>query len=112
MLSGGQLTQRVTFRRQAIRTADGGGGAAVTWAGLCTVWGRVRYEKGRERLEHDRVAAAMAGILTVRSSSETRAVTTADIVMIDDEPHAIRSIADPDGRREQIEMVVEKGVAL
>ena len=109
-MRAGRLNKRVTFQRLA-RDDDGGGGGAKAWVPLLTVWGSYAPERGRERLEAGRVSSAIGGVLTVRSSTQTRAVTSADRVLIDEVPHQIRSAANPDQRSRSIEMIVESGVA-
>lgn len=109
-MRAGQLNKRVTFQT-ATETSDGGGGGSTSWGGNVTVWGQFRPERGRERLEAGRLESAEAGVLTVRSSEATRAITSAYRVLIDSIPFNIRAVSNPDQRNKAIEMVVEKGVA-
>jgi SPP1 family predicted phage head-tail adaptor len=51
----GALRDRVTLESPS-RTADGGGGAAVTWTTVAEVWAAVRPITGAERLEADQIA--------------------------------------------------------
>lgn len=106
-----RLRKRVTFQRES-RTADGAGGYALAWTTLCSVWGQNAPERGRERVAAGRVEADLTGILTVRSSTKTRAVTTSDKVLIDGVAHNIRSISNPDQGNRFLEMVVERGVSV
>lgn len=109
-MRAGSLNKRVTFeRRRAID--DGGGGGGIVWEAFLTVWGGLRPERGRERLEAGRLEAVVAGVLQVRSSSDARGVTEADRVVIDNVPHQIRAIVNPDQRNRMLEMTVERGVA-
>jgi SPP1 family predicted phage head-tail adaptor len=48
------LRDRLTLE-QPVRTADGGGGAAVSWEAVIDVWAHVRPITGDERLHHDQL---------------------------------------------------------
>lgn len=109
-MRAGALNKRVTFQREK-RTDDGSGGSSREFVDDFTVCGEFKPERGRERLEAGRLEAASAGILNVRSSSTTRSVDESWRVLIDDMPHQIRGISDPDGRNRALEFVVERGVA-
>lgn len=109
-MAAGPLRDRVTFQR-ATRTPDGAGGAALAWTDEVTVWGGFRPQRGRETLEVGRLESAVAGVLTVRSSPDTREITAADRVQIDGESYQIRTITNPDRRNKMLEFVVERGVA-
>lgn len=109
-MAAGHLRDRVTFQR-ATRTSDGRGGASILWQNLVTVWGGFRPERGREQLAAGRLESSVAGILTVRSSVETRAVAAADRVLIDDVAYQVRTIINPDRRDKYLELTIERGVA-
>lgn len=109
-MRAGRLNKRVVFQT-ASSSADGGGGGAKTWSDSLTVWGGFVPERGRERLEAGRVNAADAGVLSVRSSTASRAITTAYRVKIDGVPYNIRGISNPDQHNKELQMVVERGVA-
>lgn len=110
MIAAGRLNKRVAFERPQ-RTDDGGGGASVTWVREFTVWGALTPERGRERLQAGRLASEVAGVLKVRSSSQTRDVDETYRVIVDNVPYQVRAIANPDQRNAVLEMVVERGVA-
>jgi len=112
MTAIGQLRDRVSFHRlDATTDAYGNVTSGYSGAAFLTVWGAFRPERGRERIEGGRLEASHAGVLTVRSSSDTRAVTTADQARIDGVEYQIRTIANPDRRGRFLEMTVERGVA-
>ena len=50
----GALRDRLTLQAQA-RSADGGGGATVTWEPVAELWAAVRPISGDERLRHDAI---------------------------------------------------------
>lgn len=109
-MTAGPLRKRVVFERQTV-TSDGGGGGSVTWSTLLTAWGGFAPQRGRERINNGRLAESVAGVLTVRSSSDSRGVTSADRVKIDGVPYQIHSITNPDQRNQYLEMTVERGAA-
>lgn len=109
-MPAGRRRKRVTFQ-EAFETPDGGGGNATSWRNTVTVWGGLREERGRERVEAGRLESAMAGTLTVLSSSDTRQIGAANRVLIDGIAYQIRSIGNPDQKNKELEMVVERGVA-
>tara|TARA_Y100000815_G_scaffold228067_1_gene216877 strand:- start:305 stop:646 length:342 start_codon:yes stop_codon:yes gene_type:complete len=112
MPGAGQLRDRVSFYRLT-EADDGYGNVHSGWADdpFLTVWGAFQPERGRERLEAGRMESAVAGVLTVRSSADARAVTPADKVAVKGEDYAIRSITNPDRRNRFLEILVERGVA-
>jgi SPP1 family predicted phage head-tail adaptor len=110
-MTAGQLRNRVAFQ-QELRADDGGGGSEVTWPTAFTVWGGFRPERGQERLEAGRLQSAVAGVLTVRATSQTDQIKAEDWrCTIDGDPYNIRSIVDRDMRGKFYEMTVERGVA-
>jgi SPP1 family predicted phage head-tail adaptor len=108
MARAGQLSDRVTFEAEQL-TPDGGGGSALAWISVATVWGQFIPERGRERLEAGRLESAIAGVLRVRSSALMRTITAAHRVQIKSVPYQIRSFSNPDRRNRMIEMLVESG---
>lgn len=107
-MRGGRLRKRVIFERSG-RANDGGGGAAVSWAPIGTVWGGYRPETSSERLDAGRLQSETAGTLTIRSSIFARTITSADRVIIDGIPHQIRSITNPDQKDAGLALLVERG---
>jgi SPP1 family predicted phage head-tail adaptor len=107
----GRMRDRVSFQSEE-RTSDGGGGFTINWVTVVTVWGQLVLETGREKLQADRLESAVAGTLTVRSSTETLAITAGMRAVIDGVSYQIRSISNRDRRDDYLEMVVEQGVAI
>lgn len=105
-MRAGRLRKRVTFQSES-RSSDGGGGSAITWGNDLEVYGEFAPQKGREQLEAGRLEAALAGILRVRSSSETRAIDETWTVVIGSDRYQIRSIINPDQKNDMLEMTVE-----
>jgi SPP1 family predicted phage head-tail adaptor len=111
MPGAGRLNKRVTFQRE-VRIPDGGGGADRVWSDYFSCDGAYSPERGREKIEAGRLESSSAGILVVRSSSETRIVDEAYRVIIDGIAHQIRAIGNPDQHDRFLEFVVERGVAI
>lgn len=103
--------RKVQFQRLAAAPDDLGNVTDGTWSPFLTVWGEYRPERSTERLEAARTEASVAGVLIVRSSSDTRAVTEADRVVIRGVAHNIRGIVNPDQMDRYLHMRVERGVA-
>lgn len=112
MSGAGQLRDPVQFQRLDTTTDTLGNMSAGTWADLWKDAGELRLEKGRERVTAGRLEGASAGVLRVRSSTQTRAVTTEDSVVINSVRYNIRSNDPLDRQQAWLEMVVESGVAV
>ena len=52
------------------RTADGGGGAIVTWEPVAELWAAVRPISGDERLRHDAVTARVTHEVWIRHRAD------------------------------------------
>lgn len=61
----GALRHRLTLER-LVRTADGAGGFAESWAVEATVWGRLRPLSGGEATESGRLVGRHAYEITIR----------------------------------------------
>lgn len=110
-MSAGRLRHRCAFERRDT-TADAYGNVSAGWVSLVTVWGGLSVERGRERMEAGRLESDVGGVLHVRSSSETRAITAADRVTIDGQVYVINSVTNPDQRDVMLEMTIIRGVAV
>lgn len=111
MTRAGQLRERVTFQAEQ-RTPDGAGGAALAWEPVLTVWGQYVPRSAREAVDAGRLQESESGTLTVRASSETRAITSAHRVLIRGVPYALQGgPTNYDGRGESLDFIVTRGVA-
>jgi SPP1 family predicted phage head-tail adaptor len=61
----GRLSHRLTLER-AVRVADGGGGAEVTWEAAGDMWAAVEAVSGGERIEADRMSGEVNALITIR----------------------------------------------
>jgi len=90
-----EMRERVTLQ-SPMRTADGAGGADVSWTDVTTVWAKVEEGAGSERLTGERLAAQAALSLTIRYragvTTEMRALWNARVLNI-------RAVRDKGGRK-------------
>jgi len=114
-MQAGRLRDRVLFQAERDPATvsgiqDGGGGYTLQWRDLGEVWGELRLERGSEQLEAGRLGSATLGILKVRSSVFTKAITHEHRAVINGNPYQIRSNNNLDRRGIYRELVVETGV--
>lgn len=107
MTAAGQLRERVAIERP-VRTADGAGGADVTWETLATVWAEVVALGGNEQplAEHNEARGACR--VTIRF----RADVTAQMRLVwRGAALNIRGLRDPDGKRQWLTINAQSGAA-
>ena len=104
-LRAGDLNQQVTIRRKT-RTTLPTGGFSTVWTDLATVWAKIEGLDGRESI----IAQALQGVshyrITVRYRSD---IADSDQLRYGTIALNIRSIADPDGRRERQHILCDTG---
>jgi SPP1 family predicted phage head-tail adaptor len=61
----GEMTQRLNLEAP-VRTADGGGGASVSWSLVAEVWGAIRPLSGGERFEADGLGGRLTHEIWIR----------------------------------------------
>lgn len=119
MTTAGQLRERITFSRRADLSdssppGDGYGNFDGDWQDQFTVWARCAPARGAESIQAARLAGRQPVVITVWSSSDTRQVrpewraTDARSGTI----YNVRSIANPDERRQFLDMECDAGVAV
>lgn len=103
-LNAGELRHQVTFRRVTTQQ-DAKGGQETLWATVAQPWAKVEGIDGREAL----IAMAFTGVAHIRLTIRYRAdlKTSDQLVLPDGRQFNIRSIADPDGRREQLQVLAD-----
>lgn len=98
------MRERVTLQ-SPMRSADGAGGADVSWTDAATVWAKVEEGAGSERLTGERLAARAALTLTIRHraglTTEMRALWNARVLNI-------RAVRDRDGRKRFLTLECEE----
>ena len=87
--------------------SGGAGGSTTSWVDYITVWAQFSPERAREKIQQGRIASAQAGVLRVRSSTDTRLITDKHRVIVDGTTFNVRGHANPDQRNDMLEFVVE-----
>jgi SPP1 family predicted phage head-tail adaptor len=108
--NAGLLTARCVFEVPT-EQVDDLGNRYQGWGHHAVARGQLVPILGREAVQAGQLEASNTAMLRVRQTRATRLVTEAMRVTVDGVVYAIRSIIDPDQRREVFEMLVEKGVA-
>src|SRR3954468_24758984 len=94
-----RMRARVVFQTER-RVEDASGGAqSGTWREVIAVRGDYLPERGREAISNGHLQGSNLGTLRVRYNSIVAEITTQARCLINDEPHQIRSITDPDQMR-------------
>ncbi|ABS62532.1 phage head-tail adaptor, putative [Parvibaculum lavamentivorans DS-1] len=91
----GALRERVTLQ-SPIRTADGAGGAAVTWDDGVSIWAKVEMRGGGETPAGERLEARALVRMTIRYRS---GITAEMRALWQGRAFNIRNLRDADGRR-------------
>lgn len=104
----GELTERVTFRRE-VRVDDGMGGSRSEWQDIATRWALVRPLTGRERLAADKVEASANYLIVVRAPCDVR---EDDIGVWKGRELNIRFVKRRGARALFLELEAEMGVAV
>lgn len=103
----GRLDQRVTIQTRT-RTSDGGGGHALGWTNLATVWAKVAPLSGRERAMAEQLEAPRTYRVTIRRRGDV----TADCRLLwNGQAMNIRFVADAGSRAPYLDLDCEMGVA-
>lgn len=105
-MKAGALRDLVTIRR-AEQVQNAKGGYDEAWVDLAEAWARVEGLDGRESM----IAHALTGIsayrITIRHGPEVKA--NDQLVLPDGTELNIRSVSDPDGRRERLVILADTG---
>jgi SPP1 family predicted phage head-tail adaptor len=110
-MQAGDLRERATLQRLA-DADDGRGGQADAWDHVTDLWASILPTNGRESLE----AGALTGVQGWRVTLRYRADLDSEAgvrhrLAWNGRLLNIRSIADPDGRRQKLVAFCESGVA-
>ena len=102
-----RLRQRVTVRRM-VRTPKPKGGFDEVWTDLKTIWAEVIGLNGREAI----IGQALQGVSSYRVVVRFGAdITDVDQLRFGSTDLNIKSISDPDGRREQLLILADTALA-
>lgn len=112
-LSAGRLRQRVTIRRKT-QTKKPTGGFDEAWSDLNTVWAEVIGLNGREAV----IGQALQGVSYYRIATrfgtdvtDVDQLASADPAVFNGKTVNVRSVSDPDGRREQLLILADTASA-
>lgn len=108
MPRAGQLRHRVTLQ-SASTTRDDYGGRTPTWEDVATVWAEVEALRGTEQLRAMQVGLKQPHRIRMRYRAGVTGAMRAvhhhrDLGNV---VHHITSVADPDGRRRDLELLTE-----
>lgn len=101
----GDLRERVAIQEEGIAD-DSGGGGPLTWTAVATVWGKVWPISGREIELANGQASMVSTLIVVRYRSDVAAGMRC---VVNGKAYNIRTVVDPQSRREWIEMLCEAG---
>lgn len=65
----GKMRERVTLQQES-PTADGGGGYALAWTDIATVWAKVEPLSGREQIEASKLQGVVQYRIMIRYRSD------------------------------------------
>lgn len=106
----GAMRERLQLQ-QEVRTNDTGGGAALTWQTIATLWGQVEPMRGSENKQAQKLTATDTYKIIMRTSTSL-VVTTAMRFVWEGRILNIRDIRDVKTRQRFLEIIAEEGVAL
>ncbi|MEM1421827.1 MAG: phage head closure protein [Pseudomonadota bacterium] len=112
MARAGAFRDYAVIERKTIGANDQHGQPETVWGQLATVWADVLETPGRERLQAGRLEAPATATIRVRASSITRALTASERLRVRGEVWNIRSVIQVGRKRDQVEILAERGVAV
>lgn len=104
----GELTERVTFRRE-VRADDGMGGSTLSWQDIAAVWALVRPMSGNERLASAQVESHANYLIVVRAPCD---VQEKDIAVWNGRELNVRFVKRRNTQALFLEIEAEMGVAV
>jgi len=112
MTQAGDLKFRIAFESRAI-VGDDYGASEGDFAERFRRWGNLVPKLGGERILADRLAGITSATVTVRRDVQTAALSTAWRLreMESNVVYDIKSVIDPNNRREWIEILATRGGA-
>ncbi len=103
----GGMRARVALQEEQ-RAPDGGGGYALAWATVATVWAEVAPLRGRETVQATALSGSGLYRLRLRAGID---VTPALRVLWGSRIFNIRHVRNVDARDRLVEIIAEEGVA-
>ena len=111
-MGAGNRRDLVTFQRQTPQEDGYGNSVSGEFVDHHTEWADVLERTGGEKLAAGAVMSTRFATIRVLSTSETRALTTADIVLARDTTWNIRAVAAVGRNGHLLEFACESGVAV
>jgi SPP1 family predicted phage head-tail adaptor len=106
-IAAGELRNRIVIRRP-IEVDNGKGGYTSDWLPVAELWAEVKGLDGREAM----IGQVLNGISSYRIRIRYRkGIQPSDQVRYEHLDLNIRSVADPDGKREQLILIADTGSA-
>lgn len=103
----GPLRQRLYLQQESLG-ADTGGGGALSWTTIATLWAAVEPFSGKEALQAGRISGSITHRIRLRYDSS---VTTAMRFLWGSRVFNIRDIRNINERNRVMEILAEEGVA-
>ena len=100
----GALRRRVTLEMPS-RTADGGGGAVVTWATVSDVWAELRSLSGTEQFIAEGLQGKVSHLITIRRRTD---MVPAMRVRYGQRVFVIEAVLDRDGYEPFLRLLAEE----
>ena len=104
----GELRHRVTIQEE-VATPDGGGGYALGWADVATLWAKVEPLSARERLFAEKLDGVVTHRVVVRFRDD---ITAAMRVLYEGRLFNIRGVLETGERERFTEILAEEGVTI
>lgn len=104
-MAAGPLDRRITIQRNTPGATNGFNEAAESWADYVTVWAGRTDVRDSEKVAAGQVMGSLMCRFRIRSSSETRTVTTKDRLSYDSRTWQIHGVKEStEGRNRFIEI--------
>lgn len=105
------LRSKITIQRKT-RTDDGAGGFTEAWADIATVWAAWSSGSGSEVWRAQRINPLVSVKAAIRFRGDSAGAPyygPQDRVLYRGRYHGIVSVADPDGRRQWLDLMLTEG---
>lgn len=102
-----RLRQRLTLQEE-VHAADGAGGYVRSWQNVADLWAEIQTISGREHLRAGQLQSEVSHRVIMRYRSGVMAGMR---LLYDSRAFNIRYVINVEERKEQLEMLVEEGVA-
>ena len=106
--SPSELRERVTIARES-GVSDGGGGRELTWSSVCEVAAKVMPISGREVEVAEGQQSEVSTLIVIRHRTDVGSGMRATVRGV---TYNIRTAVDPELRREWLELLCDRGVAV